>query len=89
MRKRDGMVLRRLGPDAVIVAESIDMIDFDKLVSLNGSATYIWESLPDSDFSIDTLVKLLTDRYDVDEAVARRDSVELVETWMRAGIIED
>lgn len=87
MKKIKGFTLRRLGTEAMIVAESLDLIDFDKLVSLNDSATYVWESLPDTDFDTDTIARLLTDRYDVDEATARKDAQELADTWHNAGII--
>lgn len=87
MKKIKGFTLRRLGTEAMIVAESLDLIDFDKLVSLNDSATYVWESLPDTDFDTDTIARLLTDRYDVDEATARTDAQELIDIWLKAGII--
>ncbi|MDE6017555.1 MAG: PqqD family protein [Muribaculaceae bacterium] len=88
MKKINGFVLRRLGTEAVIVAESLDLIAFDRLVSLNDSAVYVWESLNDSEFDSNTVVRLLTDRYDVDEATACKDAGELIDVWLRAGIIE-
>ena len=88
MKKTNGFVMRRLGREAMIVAESVDLIDFDRIVSLNSSAAYIWESLPDSDFDNDTITGLLTERYDVDRASAFRDAKELTDTWLKAGIIK-
>ena len=89
MKKTDGFTMRRLGQDAMIVAESVDLIDFDRIVSLNTSAAYIWESLPDSDFTIRTITDLLLRRYDVEEEVARKDAEELVDIWVKAGIITE
>ena len=89
MKKIDGFVMRRLGQEAMIVAESVDLIDFDRIVSLNSSAAYVWENLPDSDFTIQTIIYLLMDRYDVDEAVARKDAEDLVKVWLKAGIITE
>lgn len=89
MKKKKGLRMRRLGAEAMIVAESLDMIDFDRIVSLNASAAYIWESLPDADFDTGTIAGLLTDRYDVDEATARADAQELVAVWKKAGVIEN
>ena len=89
MRKKEGLVVRRLGKEAMIVAESIDLIDFDRIVSLNESAEYIWESLPEKNFDNATVVKLLTDRYDVDENIACKDAQELLNLWKVAGIIEE
>ena len=89
MRKIKGLALRRLGTEAILVAESIDLIDFDRLVTLNASAEYVWVSLPDSDFDTDDVAQLLTARYDVDAATARSDAEELLRVWSDAGIIED
>lgn len=89
MRKIKGLALRRLGTETMIVAESIDLINFDRLVTLNASAAYVWESLPDTGFGADTITRLLTDRYDVDETTAREDARALAEAWLKAGIIEE
>ena len=89
MKKINGFAMRRLGQDAMIVAESVDLIDFDKIVSLNSSAAYIWESLPDNDFSIRTITDLLMQRYDVEEKIASKDAEYLVNLWIKAGIIKE
>ncbi len=88
MKKIKGLVMRRLGQETVLVAESLDLIDFNRLVSLNESAAYIWETLPDSSFDTNNIVELLTDRYDVDQETAAKDAQELVNVWISAGIIE-
>lgn len=87
MRKREGLTMRRLGTEAVIVAESRELIDFDRLVSLNRSAAYIWEATGDKEFDTESLADLLTARYDVDAATARRDASELLAVWLRARIV--
>lgn len=88
MKKIDGFTMRRLGQEAMIVAESVDMIDFDRIVSLNTSAAYVWESLQDTDFNTRTITDLLMQRYDVEEEVARKDAEELANVWQMAGIIK-
>ncbi|MDE6336581.1 MAG: PqqD family protein [Muribaculaceae bacterium] len=93
MKKTKGLVLRQLGTESIIIAESLDLIDFDRLVSLKAPAAYIWESLPDPqneyfpDFDLETINYLLTTRYDVEEATARKDAEELIAIWLKAGII--
>lgn len=88
MKKIKGFSLRRLGTESVIVAESLDLIDFDRIVSLNSSAAYLWEELPDTDFDTVTAASLLTARYDVDMDTALADASELLDAWKDAGIIE-
>lgn len=89
MNKIKGFARRRLGAETIIVAESIEMIDFDRLVTLNGSASYLWEQLGDGSFDENTAAAILADRYEVDIDTARTDAKELLETWKEAGIIED
>lgn len=88
MKKIEGLVMRRLGKETMLVAESLDLIDFDRLISLNDSAAYVWKTLPAFSFEINDIVKILTDHYDVDFQTALKDAKELVEVWINAGIIE-
>lgn len=87
MKKIKGMTMRRLGKEAVVVAESQELVDFDRLVSLNGSAAYVWESLGEGEFDAETMARLLMERYDVEEERARKDAEELADVWLTAGII--
>lgn len=80
--------MRKLGSEKILVAESLDLIDFNKLISLNDSAAYVWNSLPDTYFDTDTVKALLTDRYDVDDDTARKDAQQLIDVWLQAAIIE-
>lgn len=89
MKKVNGLVLRQLGNEYMIVAESLDLVNFDRLVSLNDSAAYVWESLGEDIFDSLTVSKLLTERYEVDEDTALRDAKELLDTWLNAGVIEN
>ncbi len=88
MKKIEGLVMRRLGKETMLVAESLDLIDFDRLISLNDSAAYVWKTLPASSFEINDIVKIITDHYDVDFQTELKDAKELVEVWINAGIIE-
>lgn len=81
--------MRHLGTESIIVAESLELIDFGKIVSLNSSAEYVWKSLSDDNFDIDTIAHLLIERYDVDESTAHTDARELTDVWLEAGIIDN
>ena len=87
MKKVKGLTLRHIGDEAILLAESLELVDFNCLVTLNSSAAYIWESLADDDFDADTIASLLTARYDVDELTARNDSLQLIDKWIQASII--
>ena len=88
MKLRKGFALRQIGIDHVVVPEGIEVIDFNKLISLNGSAKYLWEALQDNEFTVQDVAKLLTDKYEVEEATALADAEKLIKKWQEIGLIE-
>lgn len=88
MKLRKGFALREIIGEYVVVPEGIEVIDFNKLISLNGSAKYLWESLQDKDFTIDEVSALLTAKYEVAAETAKADAVKLIAKWQEIGLIE-
>ena len=88
MKLRKGFSLREIGSDHVIVPEGIEVIDFNKLISLNGSAKYLWEALQERDFTTEDAAKLLIERYEVAEEIAKADAAKLIAKWQEIGLIE-
>jgi hypothetical protein len=89
MKTKEGFVLRPLGREFILVAENVKEVNFNKMISLNESAAYLWSGVEGKDFDADTLTALLLDKYDVDEATARADSEAIIAKWLDAGIIEE
>lgn len=79
--------MRRLGNEYIIVGEGANLVNFNKMIALNSSAAYLWESVQGIDFDADYLKDLLLTKYDVDPAVAEVDSRKLAESWIEAGIV--
>ena len=88
MRIKKGFVHRTLCGEHVVVGEGLEQVNFNKLLSLNNSAAYLWDSVVDRDFTEDMLTELLLDKYDVTAEVAAADAHKLVETFRQQGIIE-
>ena len=89
MKIIDGFRLRKLGKEHIVVGEGLGQVNFNKMISLNASAPYFWESVEGKDFSVDVLVALLLDRYEVEEEVARRDAQALAAAWVEAGVVSE
>lgn len=89
MRKIEGLTLRRIGSENVIVAQDRGNINLSRIISLNETAAWLWGALPDTDFDVNELAALLTSQYEVDEATAHSDCTELINGWIKAGIIEE
>lgn len=88
MKTKQGFTLRCICGENIIVAEGLANIDFGHIITLNESAAYLWRKAKEQDFTAEDLTKWLTEEYEVDEATAKHDSQQLIDSWLKAGIIE-
>jgi hypothetical protein len=88
MKIRKGFVLREMCGENIVSAEGIENINFNKLISLNESAAYLWRELESKEFSVEDMAELLISRYGIDKELAMKDSSNLCEAWIRAGVAE-
>lgn len=88
MKTKNGFRLRELGGDYILIGESVELINFNSLITLNESAAYLWRNVDGKDFDADTLAQLLLDEYEVDAPTARRDAEATLNSWVEAGIVE-
>lgn len=88
MKIKEGFVLREMCGENIVAAEGLENINFNKLISLNESAAYLWKELSGKEFTIEEMAELLIDRYGIDKELATKDSAQLCEAWINAGIAE-
>lgn len=85
---RDGLVLRTVGSDHVIVAEGLDALDLRCMVQVNDAVALLWNKAKETgEFTAEDLVKALCEAYDVSVDQATHDVDELMEQWKKIGII--
>lgn len=89
MRAKTGFNLRTVCGENIIVAEGEENIDFSNIISMNESSAYLWKNIQGKEFTLEDLVKLLTEEYEVDEATALKDVKALTDLWNQAGIIQN
>ena len=89
MRIKDGFTQRTICGEHVVIGEGLAQVNFNKMLSLNGSAAYLWEQVHGKDFTVEDLVTLLTDKYEVSEDQARQDALKLVQVWLEQGVAQD
>lgn len=89
MKLIEGFRLRSLCGEFILTPESVAQINFNKMISLNSSAAYLWESVEGKEFTVEDLKNLLLDRYEVEEEVAAKDAENIARTWVEAGIAEE
>ena len=88
MKIKKGFVLRQMCGENIVTAEGLEHINFNKLISLNSTAAFLWEKVCDKDFTEDDLAKLLVEEYEIDWELALNDSKSLCQAWINAGIAE-
>lgn len=89
MKIKKGFVLRQLLGEYVVTGEGLERVNFNKIISLNATAAYLWEQVQDKDFTVEDLANLLTDKYEVSAETALEDSGKLADSWKEAGLIEE
>ena len=88
MKIKKGFVLRNVCGENIIVAEGKENIDFTKIISMNETAAYLWKNVEGKEFDSDTLMSLLINEYEVDDATANKDAKNIAKQWIEAGIAE-
>lgn len=88
MKIKKGFELRDICGEKVIIASGIENIDFNKMISLNESAAYLWQQVSDKTFDAALLAQLLEAEYDVDHATATADAQSIMQSWLEQGIVE-
>lgn len=89
MRTKPGFTLRQICGENIIIAEGEENIDFGNIISMNDSASYLWQQLQGRDFfDVADMIELMQKEYDVDTETAFADCKQLAAVLAKAGIIE-
>jgi hypothetical protein len=88
MKIKNGFVLREMCGENIVAAEGLEHINFNKLISLNSTAAFLWKALEGKEFTQEEMAQLLVDEYSIDMELAMTDSGNLMKSWEEAGIAE-
>ena len=89
MKIKEGFKMRKLGREHILVAEGSGLVNFNRMVSFNDTAAYLWEALSGREFSVEDIRQLILAKYEVDEQTAEADAANLAQSWAGAGLIEE
>lgn len=89
MKIKEGFTLRTMLGENIVVGEGLTQVNFNKLITLNETAAFLWKEVSGKEFTKQDLVQLLLDNYEVEEERASADVDKLVETWIKEGIVEE
>ncbi len=89
MKIKNGFILREMCGEKIVTAEGMQHINFNKLISLNSTAAFLWEKLAGlPGFTAEDMAQLLVDEYGIDMELALTDSRNLCKAWSDAGVLE-
>lgn len=88
MKTKEGFILREMCGENIITGEGLEHINFNKLISLNATAAFLWNAVVGKEFTVEDMAQLLVEEYGIDMELALKDSAALCESWIQAGIAE-
>ena len=88
MKIKKGFVLREMCGENIVTAEGLEHINFNKLISLNSTAAFLWNKVADKEFTAEEMAQHLVEEYQIDIELALKDSEALCQAWINAGVAE-
>ncbi len=86
MKIKNGFAKREIAGSVIVVPVGDTINDFNGMITLNDSGSFFWDCFK-NDISVDEAVKLVTDEYNVDEEIARKDILAFVELLQKHNIM--
>lgn len=80
--------VREMAGEYIVVLPGRYGADMTRVLALNASSRYLWEALAGREFTAEEVVRLLTERYRVDEGTARHDAEAWMDRLETCGVLE-
>ena len=87
MKIKEGLYLRKVGSQYMLVDNSQEEVDFTNVYTMNASAAYLWEKIGEQEFDDDLLVEWLCEKYEVEPEQAKADVVKLTTEWKKLALV--
>lgn len=88
MKIKSQYKVREMADENVIIMQGHHGKDLTKIISLNESALYLWQSVEGLEFDVAMLAQLLKTRYDIGSNIAYRDAQVWIDKLSECGLIE-
>ncbi|MBR5836750.1 MAG: PqqD family protein [Bacteroidales bacterium] len=88
MKIVEGFRLREIMGQATVIGEGVNQVDFNKLITLNATAAYLWKEVEGKDFNQANLADLLVKKYGIDEELAQKDAAAVLDKWIEIGLVK-
>lgn len=83
---KSGFIIREIGGNTMAVPVGTQTSEIHGMIALSESGALLWKELEDG-ADISTLVKVLTDNYEIDDATATADAEKFVANLKEQGAL--
>ena len=81
--------LRQVAGETIVVNQGTHQVNMTRIISLNSSARLLYETLAErEDFTIEDVIAVLIDTYDISRSRAYEDALSWVEALKKCDVIE-
>ena len=87
MKFRGEFILRNVAGNNLIVPLDSDTVDFNKMITLNETGTFLWECLSDGQTE-DELLESMLSEYEVSKEKAQADIEKFIDSLRNSNILE-
>jgi hypothetical protein len=88
MKIIDGFILREIMGQATVIGEGVEQVNFNKIITLNSSAAYLWRAVEGEEFDVAKIADLLIEEYNIDRQTAEKDAKTITDQWIEVGIVK-
>lgn len=88
MKIKQQYQVRSIAGENVVILQGRYGVDMTRIITLNESALLLWNEVAGRDFAVADLVAILQKNYDVNAAIAQRDSELWVAKMKECDLIE-
>ena len=88
MKIIDGFILREIMGQATVIGEGVEQVNFNKIITLNSSAAYLWRAVEGEEFDVAKIADLLIEEYNIDRQTAEKDAKTITDLWIEVGIVK-
>lgn len=88
MKLKSNYKVREIAGEKMVVMQGKDGADLTKVILLNSSAEWLWNSLQGKDFSPGCAAQLLEERFTIGKEQSETDVGKWIDSMVKVGLIE-
>jgi len=88
MQIKEGLEIRNIAGEKVLIMQGRYGVDMTKVVSFNATAEWLWNTLYGKTFSMEDVTDLLIERFEVDADTAAADAKKWIDQLQQCKAIE-